>query len=84
MTQAEYNAKVQELQAMWGDASRIGTHYDRKTGEITEAYFQVYWDGHWRTLGRQKQPFQPDSTYEWSEVIEMELRGAFAGALMHS
>ncbi len=84
MTRDEYNAKVQELQAMWGDAARIGTYRDPKTGQITEAYFQVYWDGFWRLLGRQYMPFTPEARYEWWEPVELELRGYFAGALMHS
>ena len=83
MTQAEYNAKVQELQSMWGNASSFGTHHD-KSGRMTEAFFQVYWDGWYRVLGRQKNPFTPEVTYEWDEVLELALRGAFADALAHS
>ena len=83
MTQAEYNAKVQELQAMWGDASSFGTHHD-KHGQMTMAFFQVYWDGVHHVLGRQRKPLMPDSTYEWDEDAEMLLRGSFAGALAHS
>jgi hypothetical protein len=82
MTQSEYNAKLQELQAMWGDDCRI--HRQWKGEELTAALFQVYWDGHWRTLGRQKLPFTDATTYEWEDVLELELRGSFAGALARS
>lgn len=83
MTQAEYNAKVQELQAMWGDSSRVEA-ISSKGGTITQGWFQVYWDGRWHTLGRQRNPFTSEATYEWDENLELRLRGSFAGALAHS
>lgn len=83
MTREEYNAKVQELQAMWGDASRVEAARS-KGGTITESYFQVYWDGRWHTLGNQRDPFTSEASYEWDETRELKLRGLFAGALIHS
>lgn len=83
MTRDEYNAKVQELQQMWGDMSRIRVSHG-VTNQIQAAYFEVYWDGQWRTLGVQRRPFTPETTYEWGEPEEMRLRGSFAGALIHS
>jgi hypothetical protein len=84
MTQAEYNAKVQELQEMWGDASRVAPHISKDLQRVTHARFQVYWDGRWQTLGTQHNPFTPEATYEWDEELELRLRGSFADALAHS
>lgn len=85
MTQAEYNAKIQEMQRMWpGDSHRIRTHTDSKTGHIYQTYFQIYWDGCWYTLGQQYEPFTPEVRYEWWDVVEYKLRGKFADALIHS
>lgn len=85
MTQTEYNAKLQEMQRMWpGCANRVCTDTDSKTGRIHQAYFQIYLDGQWHTLGRQHDPFTPEATYEWWDDLEHRLCGAFAGALMHS
>lgn len=83
MTQAEYNAKVQELQAMWGDASKLRTHHD-KDGALTSVSFEVYWDSHWHRIGWQDRPFKPDTAYYWNETVELRLRGEFARELMHS
>jgi hypothetical protein len=83
MTQAEYNAKVQEIQSMWGDASRVEPYYS-KEGALFLARFEVYWDGRWRGLGEQHNPMTPQATYEWDEDLEFRLRGAFAGALARS
>lgn len=83
MTRDEYNAKVQELQAMWGDMARIRPSHG-VSGKIEAAYFEVYWDGHWRTLGVQRYPFTPETSYRWDELEERHLRGSFAGALIHS
>lgn len=84
MNQAEYNAKVQEIQAMWPpEATRIQIFHSR-VQEITSSHFQVYWDGQWHTLGSQRNPFTYQATYEWHDVLELKLRGAFAGALIHS
>lgn len=84
MNQANYNAKVQELQMMWGpDACRIRRHHDWKN-ILKRATFEVYWDGHWHILGTQFDPFTNQTRYEWDEEKELKLRGAFAGELMHS
>jgi len=82
MTQAKYNTKVQELQEMWGDACRARPHYHE--GRLMRATFDVYWDGRWQTLGWQHNPMTPQVRYEWEDVLELELRGAFAAALIHS
>lgn len=83
MTRDEYNAKLQEVQAMWPGAScRVKPSYHRET--LMASYFQVYWDGQWHTLGTQTLPFDADSTYQWNEIMELGLRGAFANSLMHS
>lgn len=84
MTQAEYNAKVQEMQAMWpAEAHRIDTTRDRE-GFITCAYFQVSWDGAWQTVGGQRNPFRDDTTYFWYEDDAMRLQGQFAASVAHS
>lgn len=82
MTQAEYNAKVQEMQQMWGDAAHILTNH--RDGKLVSADFAVYWDGRLHNLGRQEKPFTPETTYSWNETLELELRGKFAAALIHS
>lgn len=85
MTQAEYNAKVQELQSMWGDdASRIAPQISKDLKRVVVARFQVFWDGRWRTLGTQRDPFTPETAYEWDDDLELKLRSSFAGALAHS
>lgn len=83
MTQAEYNAKVQEIQVMWGDENcRFWTHRSQE-GVLRSVDFQVSFDG-WHTLGTQHEPFTGEYWYEWCDLVELKLRGAFAGAAIHS
>ena len=83
MNRDEYNAKVQELQAMWGDKSRVMPSHG-VSDKLVAAYFEVYWDGRWHQLGCQRNPFTPGASYEWCEGDEIRLCGEFAAALIHS
>jgi hypothetical protein len=82
MTRDEYNAKVQELQAMWGDACKVNGHYYKE--KLERSTFCVFWDGWWHVLGVEDHPFTPEASYQWSDALELRLRGEFASALMHS
>lgn len=83
MSRDEYNAKVQELMAMWGDSCRVRPGYGVGS-KLLASYFEVYWDGQWRQLGVQFDPFTWNTRYEWNETTELRLRGEFAKALIHS
>lgn len=81
MTRDEYNKKVQAMESVWPEsACRIDTRRRPAEGPISEARFQVYLD-HWRTLGTQRRPFQPDATYEWDENEEARVMYHFAGGV---
>lgn len=75
MTRDEYNKKVQTMQEVWPESAlrfEMGTE-----GFVPVARFQVYFD-HWRTLGVQRRPLQPDSEYEWDEDEEIKAMAHFA------
>jgi hypothetical protein len=81
MTRDEYNKKIQSIQAVWPeDSCRFETFRETVEGPISEARFQVYLD-HWRTLGIQRRPFNPDSIYEWSGDEECRVMFHLAGAV---
>lgn len=81
MTRDEYNTKVQEIQAMWPEhAQRITPSY--RGEELVAAYFEVYWNGQWHSVGVQENPFKKNASYRWYEPVW--LRGEFARALIHS
>jgi len=83
MTRDEYNAKVQELQYMWGDMSRVRPSYG-VSDKLQAAYFEVYWDGQWHQLGVQRYPFTDRVSYEWNDGEDINMRAKFADALVRS
>jgi hypothetical protein len=83
MTQAEYNAKVQAIQAaLPEDVTRVSPQYHK--GELYRALFQVHCDGWWWSLGIQENPMQPNTKYYWDDGLEIKVCAKAADALVRS
>lgn len=82
--QAEYNAKVQDMQRFCIECGL--QHRVRSAGvegeKIRSAYFEVYYNG-WRVLGIQTDPMTPQTTYSYFDQIDAETRAEVAYDLCH-
>lgn len=91
MDQATYNARVQEMQAMWpDDGHRVravvadGRNPAFREGELLSANFEVYWDGHWHLVGREDFPMSSRVSRFWNEDEAIKLMARFAHALVNT
>lgn len=83
MTRQQYNAKIQEIQAM-GFENRVVARHAEATGYIHQALFEVYWSGKWHCLGYARPPFRADAEFFWDDDKAIELQAQFATELVHS
>ena len=85
MQQAEYNAKVQDMQRFCISAGlqhRVRPVYvssviDDKVPELSAARFEVFY-GDWRLIGEQTYPMQPTAAYFYREDQDTMLRAEVA------
>ena len=85
MQQAEYNAKVQDMQRFCISAglnNRVRPQYGKSKispdlPELEAAYFEVFYV-EWRRLGTQYHPMSPRADYIYEETEDMKLRAEVA------
>lgn len=83
MQQAEYNAKVQDMQRFCLSANlqfRVRPDYAESVinpPELAVARFEVFY-GDWRELGYQSKPMHPDASYNYDDIEDMKVRAEVA------
>lgn len=81
MQQAEYNAKVQDMQRFCEATNlqhRVRPSYiGEQSPRLIAAYFEVFY-GDWRTVGSQQHPMKPEATFDYSDEEDMAIRAEVA------